>query len=793
LSREKLIGKFQELPNLNGDVFNEKSATNFDFPRFRHPQKKLSGEPIGISRKKEISELPNSLPRAKLQVAIEKATRKLQFLDVTLDQWENELIYTQDSLSPGPEYNLTRSSIRKWNEGEAINLSSDSLQDWFKRVFINRIVEGGIESHTQVLVGSAGSGKSTLIKYSIIKNFEYLQQNNIVPSRFEFFKFVTLRKKGLDDEKAIADYVSFIHARDLIIHHFLSTKNGVDLLPKDHFESEGYAVEVDRIIECVPDNANLLGYTSNIDYITRKIRSILYEARNGNRAIMDALNDVSHDVKIVLIAILSEGKTLLTIFDGLDSVKAEDAFDDTTNWHLACKIIDQRHRYSNHKEFEELSIYKKTDSLIITRKNTLEMLVKGVNLPNNMDIVTFGFIHTVDNIDGFAAIAGVTKRVKRNLHALETGDQVETSLEEDAFVQNMMSFIDRTMRAICANKDKPGKIEYMYGFFDGNLRELFKFILQIFNWSIAQMEGKNILQPEDYGTNVWLLMSAISTESGEQFFRWKGYRIIELLLLSNRDWYENMITMPVSKSKLARVKPRLKTTTEYSGRIDNVFNYLDRNQDTKIDCHSIFEKIRIIQILMVADRSTEMIEHRLENTFGYSPKDTDITLLHLIKTRFVSANVVTLENGDIDVLYSATNRAKLALTSLIFNMAYLEHIFHKTLFPTVMIQGITGRPRTKNLFEWILGGIRNVYVMLSYLEMVENNPCNGKSVPNQYKIVEQMRKSILDSIERITASKSEDEDEDTDDYPEIDKSTLCEMAFKRVTNTETKWKNHGLL
>lgn len=794
MSRAELLRKFENLPSLDGAVFNSNNKAHFSFPQITHPDTGAveSREDITWAYTKELSY--KQLPKEKLQNAIRKATNKLKFLDTSLEQWESDMIFTEDQLLDKKNYTIKRSTKSTWVEGTAVNTSRLVANDWFENSFLKRVSNKGLYSHSQALIGNAGSGKSTLLKYLISQNYSLIQSKRIVISRFEFLKFMSQRKKGVENEQSIADYVSFIHSRDLILNHFYDLTNCNKLTFKEKYVNlEFRNKEIKRITSLAPSSAELLSI-HNSDLLSDQIRNVLTSGLAGNRALMDALNEVEYDVKLSIINILSPGKTILTIFDGLDSIDTQDAFENTKNWELVCKIIDQRHRYSTHQRLHDLSINIQTDSLVITRKNTFEMLVKDVNVPEGMNNLSFQKIYSIENINGVSAIAGVIKRVKRLLVNLEDPEISENEDEHERamFVVNMMDFIEKTMDSISRWQNSDHDIDQMYGFFDGNLRDLFKFILQIFHWSIKQMENKNFLEPEDYGTSVWRLTSALSSVNGERFFRWKSYRIIELLLVSDRGWFENMVFIPVSKSPYARVKSKIKSNKDFAGRIDNIYNYLEPFQGCEIDNHSIFEKLRILQILNVKDRTAEEIEKKLVDLFGYQPKDTHKTLLYLIKTNFVSANVVSLANRDIDVRYRATNRAKLCLSSLIFNLSYLEHIFHKTLFPTGMVQGINDKPRNENLPLWITNSIRNAYVMLSYMKMVEDNPCNGKVVSDEYRVVEKIRLSVYDSLSRMTEGVDEDED-DNSDYKGIDFSEICDTALRKIRGSENKWKNMNLI
>ena len=78
--------------------------------------------------------------------------------------------------------------------------------------------------------------------------------------------------------------------------------------------------------------------------------------------------------RTLLTSGLWQEKTVVTMFDGLDALNVEDAFQETREWYAIEFIVAGRARFCRPTKFIDEGISVKADSLTIMRKNTLALL-----------------------------------------------------------------------------------------------------------------------------------------------------------------------------------------------------------------------------------------------------------------------------------------------------------------------------------------------------------------------------------------------------------------------------------
>jgi hypothetical protein len=89
------------------------------------------------------------------------------------------------------------------------------------------------------------------------------------------------------------------------------------------------------------------------------------------------------------------------------------------------------------------------------------------------------------------------------------------------------------------------------------------------------------------------------------------------------------------------------------------------------------------------------------------------------------------------------------MNTVLFRNIYLEHVFHKTLFPEPLILETKDEPRYVNPARWTLNSIRNVFCFLAYIRFVENNKASGVSVPKEHRIAAKIEQQVWRSTEKI--------------------------------------------
>ena len=93
-------------------------------------------------------------------------------------------------------------------------------------------------------------------------------------------------------------------------------------------------------------------------------------------------------------------------------------------------------------------------------------------------------------------------------------------------------------------------------------------------------------------------------------------------------------------------------------------------------------------------------------------------------------------------------------------MSYLEHVFHRTLFPKQLIANIHDERRDSSVFNWTVASIRNSFVFLSYLNFVEANPAGGRIVPGALRLFPRAADRVASTVERILRQQNRKGGED---------------------------------
>ena len=166
----------------------------------------------------------------------------------------------------------------------------------------------------------------------------------------------------------------------------------------------------------------------------------------------------------------------------------------------------------------------------------------------------------------------------------------------------------------------------------------------------------------------------------------------------------------------------------------------------------------------------------------------------MLKTNFLAADI-HLAAGECTVWLKSTSKAKLCVNSLIGNLAYIEHVFHRTLFPSALVEHIEDREREGRTREWAIASIRNAYVFLTYFRHIEQNAANGVQIPRQHRLFEKVRDRVIKSLERMTAAleRKDDFERDPNEHSRafLDAEEICTGALEEINRTHRAWIKSG--
>jgi hypothetical protein len=337
----------------------------------------------------------------------------------------------------------------------------------------------------------------------------------------------------------------------------------------------------------------------------------------------------------------------------------------------------------------------------------------------------------------------------------------------------------------------------IYDFFDGNLRELFHFTERVIVWTVRQMLSSGMLESREYFSyDTAKFVSVLASERGTQFLKRKSYRIVELLLFEEGHSFENCASVVSFDSPLGptREEPRrIVGNYGYSGHIDNIFNYIDRDRKASVDGHALLEKVRVVQLCNSDKIDSSELSSRLEQTFGYKPFDIGLLIRFLLKTNFLEAHIYR-SDMTYSVYLNTTTRGCLCVTSLLKNLSYLEHVFHRTLFPTALVETIDDDPRDKNSLLWAAHSIRNSFALLAYFKHIEGNNAGGTEVPQKFRLFESVLASIVRSMERMTRPGAHPQGAlEASSQNQVDASWICDTAVTEIEALLEHWAGEGLL
>jgi hypothetical protein len=709
-------------------------------------------------------------PLTQLLNAIHAATRKLTYASTSLTTWDEALVFSNDAISrslSNKAYRLNRSQQNHWRAGLPINYSKQVSHDWFNNHLVPRLLNGTIRHSTAVL-GEPGCGKSTILKYLLSKNFNNCQSNEIVFSRFEFLKYWSQWRTTGNDRNDLSNYLSYIHLRDLILSEYCDLPNGDHFCLKDKYQGTPKSVSHDGVIpitrrttampaESLNDSieATLEHATqilSELGIRTNKIslaamRSVLECCKESNKAVMAAIRALPYRQRLALIVALSKDKLVVTIFDGLDSLNIEDALYPTPQLSVVNDIYLNRSAILSYDDLAKIGINLRCDSVIVMRNNTLAILSNNAQVADNAIAPLEPF--TVAQIDPLAAIYGAAQRT-----ALELDPRIAGSTQRKSdTVTLLMTIIKRVLIAIGRANGAHVSIQAVYGLFDGNIRELFGFLEHVIRWQATEMSNDRSFRTSTHSTDAQQLLRILASADGTSFLRQKAYRIIELLLFTDTDYFENAIRAESEITFEASGQIRLQKNSGHKGRVDNVYSYLLLHEPESKDEHSLLEKIRVLQVAAMEPVSLKGLNIKLLEIFGYKCMNLKDVVGLLLKTNFLTADIRRSPAGN-EPFFRTTNRGRLCVKSLIFNLTYIEHIYHKTLLPGPMTFPLKDRPRSEDIRAWTVASIRNAYIFLTYVKFVEGNRANGHSVPQKFRVLPSMEASVLDAVKRITLGEA---------------------------------------
>lgn len=578
-------------------------VNGFVFPKLTGRQDMASGSDAkpDYSRSRLRKNGGQQGPIEQLRDAVHSAAEKLRFGQTTLREWSELVLFSGDRLYRKRPHSKIRSSEKFWNSSAPINQSKEVFEDWFLGYFLNTIISGGGERHSQAITGGAGSGKSTLIKFAMSQYASELDYQNIVLSRFEFLKFLEWHDDEEDISRALRNYLSFIHTRDLVLAHFFQFEDGCAFKMRAQFLNDSTLVDEIRILSNeIYLKAASFGFAHERERLQFLLSEAVSKACQSNHALIDFIRKMDFRERALLMFGLWQEKTVVTVFDGLDALNVEDAFQDTREWKAIKHIVSMRKGLCRPTLFAEQGIAVKADSLIIMRKNTLALLKS--KLREEQIKLNISRVHQVENVNAQTAIVAIANRACRYIPSL---NDVDDKIRAE-FVVNVVTLVQRTLLAISRGHGPRVGSSLVFGVFDGNLRDLFRFVSRVIHHSINDMLSMSLLPREAIFRDVATL-AKMAVDVGNQYLTSKSYQIVEIFLY-NGTRFENALLSAGSKSaefSSGATGPTVHRNEAFSGWVDNLFSYHITGSVAKLDDHPLIEKIRVLQSLRDGSKTGE--------------------------------------------------------------------------------------------------------------------------------------------------------------------------------------------
>jgi hypothetical protein len=678
----------------------------------------------------------------KLFDCLRHGVSKLEYGRTSDATWNKYFRFAADHLSSDPHGNYTISTNASEAQQGSVNITRARAEAWFRDELVQMLVD---TPRTHVfLIGDPGAGKSTLMKFLINTNSDFLRTKRTIFSRFEFLKFYYRWFKGLDSIRTqLTDYITFILLRDILYSQaFARTSDTASVRTQVGPFSDLKSIAATLRVASKQ-------FTEDEQWINRSATTIS-DALGKDGIDFPTLRRVPLLVRIFIIQHFARSMQFALVLDGLDCISIEDQHFDTERVDILRYIMRNRTRLTDFGVIGEFPATVDTALAFVMRENTF-FLYRNPDITDVKiyDQITF----RVQKIDPRTAIYNaVTRAVDRWAYLCDANEQRKREL-----VHAVMKSIFMTLGFLNHAIGAGHKPYYILQLFEGNIRLLFTFLERLLEWFIEDGLRGGELSMERLD-DIDKVLNVMIGPGGFRILRQRSYRIIELLLFAGIPWFENAIVTRTQSSFAVSVSPETERRTNifrenefHTGFVDNIFNYHVHSHDNDRDRHSLLEKIRIIQLLRGKRLTSQGVERELLQRLGYKSPDIDVTLAILVRTQMLHA--VVIQNDDIYL--SATERGVLVIDYLCRTMSYLEHVFHRTLFPEPLVRNISDTARTTDIDVWTAVSIRNVFIFLAYLYHVEENRARSKPVPESLRIFASTHQRVLLSLDRILADPVE--------------------------------------
>lgn len=681
-----------------------------------------------------------------------------------------------------------------------LNASRNHLSDWF----IDELVASALEPTRETawfITGRPGSGKSTVFKYLLNLHRGALKSYKICASRFEFSKyhrdhFTSL--KPTDVARTLKAYLGYILLRDLILTFAYNhdktagiSRSSSDLFPND--------ASVFKFLEI---NQRILPATSDVSDIAERIIDAIGRERFDfhQLKLIDGLDCLSIARKLIEIL----GVTPIVFFDGLDAVSLSARKFDTISFRIL-EVLLQNFAFPAARDAESeefgareripLNITIKVRPLFILRERTFADMFET---PYRRISTSGRYAHRrLKPLHHNILIANAVNRGVVGYYGSAETPQDRANQQSVSSV--LIKIIQLTMRDFQEEigLDQSSNIALL-DIFDGDIRDLFELAQEVA--ALILEDGRLQWDHGNRETQVALALRFLKSDSAKAILKRRAYRMVEFLLTKRTGIYSNKLRRHIASVHDERQSTRLRKDGDCKSDIDNIFNYHVTTHSAHGDAHCLLEKLRIVQCATGRPRTSSELATEVANKVGYLiPQERRDELISLLEhTGFLRGEIA----ADGDERFIITPRGVLAKDYFVRNQNYLEHIFHRTLFPTALVEHIADVPRVQNADRWTLQSIRNAFIFLAYVNYVEGNKAGSMYVPKDLRIFASMQAALIESTTAILERGSHEFDAEEEVVKRTGRSRkelnfretrIGVLALQEINHAIERWKDAKLV
>jgi hypothetical protein len=721
-----------------------------------------------------------------LRTFINAATTNFDFLSTPLEEWDDCVKFSNSRVNRARRA-VTETETEANEDVATINQSKYAARQWFRGTYVPAVSRLG--NFPLFILGQPGSGKSTIFKYLLVSNRSFLCEQKIIFSRFEALK-CRIQCTAKSNHSALAEevstYIYRILLRDLLFYKAYNHAN------HQHPERVAFGL----FSEANAANTFLNATASEtIDAVTLEAdqqRLLSALAAGGLRQAFIKGMSPQTCKGILDYAREKLGLQYCLIVDGLDAVSFFDEELDEFNFFVLKLLIDSITLKGAARDSDiTFNIPLPLKATYILRRSTYLHLYKERKSPLNLvdDDASDEREYHVEPIDFRAALLGA---VRRGLRAVTVDNVGSKDSGGPALEASLVTAIDSALTMISRTLFDRRSGQHVSLLFENDLRALLKFIRSLFNWitDVAQRPSERLLRQNATFPE---LVHFYGSLSAYRVLKQRGFRAIEFLMFQDGSAFQNAAAL-VGGHQGARTRPgvsapsRIVKNLAFSGVLDNVFNYHHRQHPNHPDYHCLLARVRILQLSQPGRFSEEKwIWSELAEKVGFVVDDEAQRNIYLCL--LANNGLVELRWGDGQYKVRRTLKGGILLRNILSQQRYLEHVFHRTLFPTKLVEHIQDEPRQDtSAASWTVRSIRNSFVLLTYMTFVENNPANSVACESELRIVSGVERSVIAAITKIV--KARDKQVVRNAPPE---DWIVNRSLALIQGTLNQWRRSGLI